>query len=200
MTIDADGLLTLAAIAGSLSPPNDTPARLPPPADAEGEFPTNDRRPPTTAARARLCLLPRVRRDLEPRRPRQGSAHQGPADQGASDELAPLQEAATARRPGGRLREAVPRRPLRLGRLEPRRLRLLRARPLRLRAVRPRPAAQLVCGLRPRPRRRPLGAEARRPRLLQRARPRRDVRRPRPLHPRAAHRHEGADLVARRLG
>src|SRR5262249_28891818 len=73
-------------------------------------------------------------------------------------------------------------------------------RALRLSAVRAQPAAQLVCGLQSRARRRPLGAEARRPRLLQRARPRRAVRRPRPLHPRAAQRHDGADLLACRMG
>src|SRR5262249_48784819 len=166
----------------------------------EGEFPANDRRPPTTAARARLCVLPRLRRDLQPRRPRQSPAHEGAADQGAPGQLAPLQEAAAARSPGGRLRKALPRRSLPVGRLEPRRLRLLRARALRLSAVRAQPAAQLVCGLQSRARRRPLGAEARRPRLLQRARPRRAVRRPRPLHPRAAQRHGGADLLACRMG
>src|SRR5262245_9798744 len=98
--LDPIGLLTLSATAGSLRPPNDTPARVPPPADAEGEFPANDRHPPTTAARARSRLLPRVRGDVQPRRPREGAAQQGTAHQGPPDELAPLQEAAADRHAG----------------------------------------------------------------------------------------------------
>ena len=59
---------------------------------------------------------------------------------------------------------------------------------LRLRALRDRAAALLGRAVRPRPPRLAPVAAAGRPRLLRRARPRRDLRRPRPLHPRAAHR------------
>ena len=62
------------------------------------------------------------------------------------------------------------------------------------------PAAQLVRALPARSPRRPLGDEARRPRLLLRRRPRRDLPRPRPLRPGDAQRRPRPHLEPERAG
>src|SRR5581483_5570476 len=97
---------------------------------------------------------------------------------------------ADARRAHGGIRPPVRRHSILLGRhLAADGLRLLRLRPLRVRALRDLARPFELLRLLAWPPRRPLGDEARRPGVLRRRRPCRHLRRPRPLHPRSAHRH-----------
>ena len=92
------------------------------------------------------------------------------------------------RRAGRRLREAVPRHPLRLRRqLTPVGLRLLRLCSLRLCPLRPQARALELRTVRPRPPRQPVCAPPGRSRLLRRPRTCRHLHRQGTVHPRSAH-------------
>src|SRR6476660_10043626 len=113
----------------------------------------------------------------------------------------PASATPSVRQPGRRLRAALPRRSVQLGRhVAADGLRLLRPRPLRLRPLRHHAAPHQLR----RPRARATGfaavAQARRPRLLLRREPRRHLRRQRPLHRSSAQRSRSPNLHDARLG
>ena len=134
---------------------------------------------------------PRLENDM--RRTQRGSSR-GPS-RGATCCSSPRHTPPDVRRPRRRLRAPLPRRPVQLGRHDAaHRLRLLGARPLRLPPLRHPPAALELGRPLARPPHLAPVPPARRPRLLLRRRPRRHLRRPRPLHRRAAHRRARSHL------
>ena len=142
------------------------------------------------AQQRQLAASARARLAGEPRFPRRGVGVSASTPEGS--------DRRTSERPRRRRRDrdALPRRAVRLGRVDAAWLRLLRARVVCLRADRRLAAAQLVRAVHDGDGGFDQPVAARRPRLLHGREPHGDLHRRRPVHPRAAHRRRREDLVA----
>jgi hypothetical protein len=177
-------------------------------ASARCDEPTTARRPPLRRRLCRretpllvrshsLCAAVRHCRRLRRRPRRRRARRRRPARHTTRLEHVSGREEGGAHRP---LRPPLPRRPLQLrGHVAAQRLRLLRVHTLRLRPLRHRVAALFGRTVRAGAPRRARPTPAGRPAVLRRPRPRRPLRRPRTVHPRAAQRHQRLDRLARRV-